>query len=171
MRVNLATDFTITVAFRDDLGIPIRIRNAIINVNGTEHPVSTQASGVVAMNQARIDHEARISVFVTLISLDSGVPDSVSDTIYINISPPGFGFPNALDLLLPLAAIGAAVAVLLLYLYFVRGFGKGGFVSVARDLASKLRSIKRLADAGKYAAAGTGQTAHLAGSCQIRHKP
>ncbi|MHA2300004.1 MAG: DUF4129 domain-containing protein, partial [Candidatus Thorarchaeota archaeon] len=71
----------------------------------------------------------------------------------IHIRPPGIGFPNALDLLLPLAAIGAAVAVLLIYLYFVRGFGKGAFVSVARDLASKLRSIKRLADGGKYAAA------------------
>ncbi|MHA2117922.1 MAG: DUF4129 domain-containing protein, partial [Candidatus Thorarchaeota archaeon] len=58
-----------------------------------------------------------------------------------------------LDLLLPIGAMAAAVVVLLLYLYFVRGFGKGVFVSVARDLASKLRSIKKLADDGKYAAA------------------
>ncbi|MFX1542370.1 MAG: DUF4129 domain-containing protein [Promethearchaeota archaeon] len=151
--VNLATDFSIVVAFRDDLGIPIRIRNAIINVNGTEHLVSTQSSGVIEMIQTGIDQEATIDVFVTLTSLDSGVPDEASETFQIRIQPPGIGFPNALDLLLPLAVIGAAVAVLLLYLYFVRGFGKGAFVSVARDLASKLRSIKRLADAGKYAAA------------------
>jgi hypothetical protein len=152
-QVNLATEFAIAVAFRDDLGIPIRIRNAIINVNGTEHLVSSQPSGVVEIIQAGIDQEATIAVFVTLTSLDSGVPDAVSQTIQIRIQPPGMGFPNALDLLLPLAAIGAAVVVLLIYLYFVRGFGKGAFVSVARDLASKLRSIKRLADAGKYAAA------------------
>ncbi len=152
-QVNLGTQFSITVAFRDDLGNPIRLRNAEIVVNGTTYPVSTQSSGVVSLIQAGIDQESTISILVRLTPLATGVPTAVSDTIIINIQPPGIGFPNPLDLLFPLAAMGAAVVVLLLYLYFVRGFGKGIFVSVARDLASKLRSIKKLADDGKYAAA------------------
>ncbi|MHA2068207.1 MAG: DUF4129 domain-containing protein, partial [Candidatus Thorarchaeota archaeon] len=153
LQVNLGESFAITVAFTDDLGIPIRRRNADININGTILTVSTQPSGVVSLPQAGIDQEATVSVVVYLTSFNVGVPDAESQRIIINIRPPGIGFPNALDLLLPLAAMAAAIVVLLLYLYFVRGFGKGAFVSVARDLASKLRSIKRLADDGKYAAA------------------
>jgi hypothetical protein len=152
-QVNLGAAFAITVAFTDDLGIPIRSRNALIDINGTIFPISTQSSGVISLPQPGINQEAIVSVTVQLTALTGGVPDAVSQTIIINIQPPGIGFPNPLDLLFPLAAIAAAVVVLLLYLYFVRGFGKGAFVSVARDLASKLRSIKRLADDGKYAAA------------------
>jgi hypothetical protein len=152
-QVSLRTSFPITVAFTDDSGVPIRARNAIIEVNGTDNLVSTQSNGVITITQAGIDREATITVRVRFPSVTSGIPEFVSESITIYIRPPGTGFPNALDLLFPIAAMAAAIVVFFLYLYFVRGFGKGAFVSVGRDLASKLRGIKRLADDGKYAAA------------------
>jgi hypothetical protein len=151
-QVNPGTSFAIAIAFTDDLGIPIRIRNAELDINGSIYTISTQPSGTISLPQSGIAQEVTLTVTARLLALNTGVPD-VEESITIFIRPPGIGFPNALDLLLPLAVIGAAAVVLLLYMYFVRGFGKGVFVSVARDLASKLRSIKRLADAGKYAAA------------------
>jgi hypothetical protein len=151
-QVDLGTSFAIAVAFTDDLGVPIRIRTAEIDINGSIFTVSTQSSGVVSLPQSGIGQEAIITVTARLLALATGIPD-VEESVTIRIQPPGIGFPNALDLLLPLGVMAAAIVVLLLYLYFVRGFGKGAFISVARDLASKLRSIKRLADDGKYAAA------------------
>ncbi len=56
---------------------------------------------------------------------------------------------------LPFVALAGAVIVVLLYLYYVKGMFRVAPRAVKLDLAGKMRNIKKLMDAGKYAAAIT----------------
>jgi hypothetical protein len=60
---------------------------------------------------------------------------------------------NILDILIPVASVIGAIAVVLLYLYYVRGMGRSTVRVAGVDIPGKLRNIKKLADAGKYGAA------------------
>jgi hypothetical protein len=56
---------------------------------------------------------------------------------------------------LPFIALSGAIIVVLLYLYFVKGMFQGTVKTRGVDIPSKLRNIKKLADAGKYSASIT----------------
>ncbi|MFQ5833017.1 MAG: transglutaminase domain-containing protein [Candidatus Thorarchaeota archaeon] len=145
------TDFTISVILTDELGTPIRYRDVTLNLNQvTIVPRTTDSNGAVTLLY-RVDPVGAFTVSATLLSAE--VTDRDSQLITIDIVPPGPGLPGLLDLLLPLGAISVAVVVVFLYLYFVRGFGRGLISSPASDLARKMRRIKKLADQGKYSAA------------------
>ncbi|MFX0045651.1 MAG: DUF4129 domain-containing protein, partial [Candidatus Hermodarchaeota archaeon] len=150
-RVINGTDFTISVILTDELGNPIRYRDVDLLVNRTwTYPQTTDSNGAFT----RRHREDSIGVYylrATLVSTD--IPFVDSEEFVMHIVPPGPGLPGLLELMVPIVTIGAAVAVVFLYLYFVRGFGKGLDTSPESDLARKMRRIKKLADEGKYAAA------------------
>jgi len=58
-----------------------------------------------------------------------------------------------IDIVLPAVALLGAIIVVMLYLYLVKGWFRRSIVPTAFDSPSKLRNIKKLADAGKYSAA------------------
>ena len=60
-----------------------------------------------------------------------------------------------LENILPFVALSGAIIVVLLYLYFVKGMFQGTVRTGGVDIPSKLRNIKKLADAGKYSASIT----------------
>ena len=62
---------------------------------------------------------------------------------------------QTLDQILPIVAVAGAIIVVLLYLYYVRGMFQGSVETERVNIPSKLRNIKKLADAGKYGAAIT----------------
>ena len=55
-----------------------------------------------------------------------------------------------LEILMPAVALTGAVVVVLLYLYFVKGMFQSTRTVTSMDIPTKLRNIKKLADAGKY---------------------
>jgi len=57
---------------------------------------------------------------------------------------------QTLDQILPIVAVAGAIIVVLLYLYYVRGMFQGTVETERVNIPSKLRNIKKLADAGKY---------------------
>jgi hypothetical protein len=60
-----------------------------------------------------------------------------------------------INLLLPIVAVMGAIIVVMLYLYYVRGMFRSTIRVAGIDIPSKLRNIKKLADAGKFGAAIT----------------
>jgi hypothetical protein len=60
-----------------------------------------------------------------------------------------------IQIILPIVAASGAVIVVLLYLYYVRGMFRGQTRTTGMDVSSKLRNIKKLANAGKYGTAIT----------------
>jgi hypothetical protein len=60
-----------------------------------------------------------------------------------------------LESVLPFVALSGAIIVVLLYLYFVKGMFQGAVKARGVDIPSKLRNIKKLADAGKFSASIT----------------
>lgn len=60
-----------------------------------------------------------------------------------------------IQIILPIVAASGAVIVVLLYLYYVRGMFRSQRRTTGMDVPSKLRNIKKLANAGKYGTAVT----------------
>jgi Domain of unknown function (DUF4129) len=58
-----------------------------------------------------------------------------------------------IDIVLPGVALAGAIIVVILYLYLVKGWFRRPIGQATFDTPSKLRNIKKLADAGKYSAA------------------
>ncbi|MFX0107946.1 MAG: DUF4129 domain-containing protein, partial [Candidatus Hodarchaeota archaeon] len=151
-RVNPGTAFTVQCVLQDGLGLPIRSRFVEFDLNGTSSgQLATDATGFVSVAIPGIAQEGNFTVSVTLLSTQ--LSNIVSPEYIIEIELVTTGPFDLMDLVLPFIVIGAAIIAVILYMYFVRGFGREGFVSVARDIASKLRNIKKLADAGKFSAA------------------
>jgi hypothetical protein len=150
-RVNPGLEFTLSVELTDDLGIPIVDRRVRFNLNGTDTDFRfTDASGIVTLSMPAIDNPANFTFSVTLLSAVSPVS---SEDFTLEIDEPGGGFLDPMDLLLPALLIGAAVVVVFLYLYFVRGFGKSIVGPEDHTISQRLHNIKKLADAGRYSAA------------------
>ncbi|TFG13002.1 DUF4129 domain-containing protein [Candidatus Thorarchaeota archaeon] len=55
-----------------------------------------------------------------------------------------------LGTIMPVAAVAGAVIVVLLYLYYVKGYFRNGDTITTVDMPQKLRRIKKMADSGKY---------------------
>jgi hypothetical protein len=57
------------------------------------------------------------------------------------------------NIILPSVALAGAIIVVVLYFYLVKGKFRRPIAAAGIDIPSKLRNIKKLADAGKYSAA------------------
>jgi len=55
-----------------------------------------------------------------------------------------------LETIMPIAAVTGAIIVVLLYLYYVKGYFRNGESITSVDMPHKLRKIKKMADSGKY---------------------
>ncbi len=152
LRVNPGLEFTLAVELTDDQGIPIAGRQVRFNLNGTDTAIRrTDASGNVILAMSAIETPANFTFSVTLLS--PIVSEITSNDFTLEIREPSGGFLDPMDLLLPALLIGAAAVVLFLYLYFVRGFGKGIAGPEDHTISQRLHDIKKLADAGRYSAA------------------
>jgi len=153
-RVDPGQSFTIECTIRDQEGNPIILRTAELNLNYTSlHTYLTDADG-------RFSHPMLAQADGTLINfriilIGFGVNNIQSNEFTINIQTTGGNPLQGTDLLIAsILLIGAVVAVLA-YLYIVRGMFRSPIISRGIDIPSKLRNIKKLADAGKYGASIT----------------
>jgi hypothetical protein len=154
-RVDPGQSFTIQCTVTDSSGNPLARRTVELHYNGTDvytlgtdnngmitHPVSAQAEGTI--------------IRFSLTFIGFGVGNIQSNTFEINIQTTGGNPLQGTDLLIAgILLVGAVIAVLA-YLYIVRGMFRGTpGISRGIDIPTKLRNIKKLADAGKYGASIT----------------
>ncbi|TFG06867.1 DUF4129 domain-containing protein, partial [Candidatus Thorarchaeota archaeon] len=136
----------------DDQGIPIANRQVQFSLNGTATAIrQTDSSGIATITVPAIDNPANFTFSVTLLS--QYVADIASVDFTVQIRESEGGFLDTLDFLIPFALIGAAIAVVIAYIYFIKGFGRSESGLEDESISQRLRNIKKLADAGKFSAA------------------
>ncbi|MGY5855182.1 MAG: transglutaminase domain-containing protein, partial [Candidatus Thorarchaeota archaeon] len=148
-RVDPGQPFIIECTLRDTAGNLIMFRRADLNYNGTDnYPYYVGADGRLTHNvPAQVDGTL-ISFTITLVSFDVG--NIQSNTFTINIETTGGNPLQGTDLLIASILLVGAVIAVLAYLYIVRGmFRSTAGISRGIDIPTKLRNIKKLADAGK----------------------
>ncbi|MHA1862853.1 MAG: DUF4129 domain-containing protein, partial [Candidatus Thorarchaeota archaeon] len=145
--------FIIEVRITDSDQNAIVDRSVILTIDGTNIvTLTTDAEGVISYNLPAHD-EGIIRFSITLMSHD--VPPVASGTFEIMIQTTGGNILQGTDLIIAgILLIGAVVAVLA-YLYIVKGMFRSVVISRGIDIPTKLRNIKKLADAGKYGASIT----------------
>ncbi|MCF2135846.1 MAG: DUF4129 domain-containing protein [Candidatus Thorarchaeota archaeon] len=132
--------------------IPIVGRRLTIAVNGTTYTATTGDDGSFSVV---IAPRTVVGIYEVSIEVPTETnPISVS-RFTIQVQANTGGNMQLGDLLIPITALAGAVIAVLLYLYFVRGFFHPSKRVGGVDIPSKLRNIKKLADAGKYDAAVT----------------
>ncbi len=128
-------------------------RSVILTVDGTNiATLTTDAEGVISYDQP--GHiEGIVEFSITLTSDDA--PQVTSVTFEIMIQTQGGNILQEIDLIIAgILLVGAVIAVLA-YLYIVKGMFRSVVLSRGIDIPTKLRNIKKLADAGKYGASIT----------------
>jgi hypothetical protein len=152
-RIDPGQTFVIQAELRDPEGYAIENRDVNLTINDVNHQLTTGLDGRISYtSQAYVDGTVLIITF-TLISTD--VADIVSAPFTINIQIQGGNFLQGTDLIIAgILLIGAVIAVLA-YLYIVKGMFRSPVISRGVDIPTKLRNIKKLADAGKYGASIT----------------
>jgi len=145
--------FIIEVGLTDsDLNVIVD-RSVILTVDGTNIvTLTTDAEGVISYDQP--GHiEGTVEFSFTLTSNDA--PHVTSVTFEIMIQTQGGNILQGMDLIIAgILLVGAVIAVLA-YLYIVKGMFRSVVLSRGIDIPTKLRNIKKLADAGKYGASIT----------------
>ena len=154
-RVDPGQAFVIECSLRDPAGNPIMFRNVWLNYNQTDvYPFYIQDDGRFQYNQPALPDGSFINFRITLISPE--VDDIVSGVFRINIQTTGGNPLQGTDLLIASILLVGAVIAVLAYLYIVRGmFRSTAGITRGFDIPTKLRNIKKLADAGKYGASIT----------------
>jgi hypothetical protein len=153
-RIDPNTRFTLQVTLQDSNGNPIENRDTSLNFNGTSDiPLTTDTEGIISLSLPGYPADSSFTFTITLLSSD--IPDVVSGTFTVLIQTQGGNPLQSADLLIAgILLIGAIVAVLA-YLYIVKGMFRAPVISRGIDIPTKLRNIKKLADAGKYGASIT----------------
>ena len=153
-RVDPNTQFNIQVTLRDGSGNPISRRDTELSFNGTSViPLRTNADGIISLGLPGYPADSFFTFTVTLLSSD--IDDVVSETFTVQIQTQGGNPLQNADLLIAgILLVGAIVAVLA-YLYIVKGMFRAPVISRGIDIPTKLRNIKKLAEAGKYGASIT----------------
>jgi hypothetical protein len=152
-RVAPGTPFTIEFQLTDLEHNAIVNRAVILNLNNTI-PINlvTDEEGVISYDLPGYDG-GLIRYSVTLTSIDA---DSiVSGTFEILITTQGGIILQGTDLIIAGVLLVGAVIAVLAYLYIVKGMFRSVVISRGIDIPTKLRNIKKLADAGKYGASIT----------------
>jgi transglutaminase-like putative cysteine protease len=153
-RIDPGQTFVIEVALSDPNGHPIEGRDALLNLNATNTiALTTDSNGRISYSRTNNYTEGTVLyVTVTLTSPDISSIESSEFTIRIQTQG---GFMQGTDLLIAgILLVGAVIAVLA-YLYVAKGMFRSSIISRGVDMPTKLRNIKKLADAGKYGASIT----------------
>ena len=152
-RVDPGNAFTIQAVLNDPDGNPIIGRDVLLNLNGTIiGPLVTDTDGRITY-AAPQSNVGRLALSITLTSNE--VPYVVKGPYTILIQVQGGIILQGTDLIIAgILLIGAVIAVLA-YLYIVKGMFHSVIISRGIDVPTKLRNIKKLADAGKYGASIT----------------
>lgn len=152
-RVDPGNAFTIQAVLNDPDGNPIIGRDVLLNLNGTIiGPLVTDTDGRITY-AAPQSNVGRLALSITLTSNE--VPYVVKGPYTILIQVQGGIILQGTDLIIAgILLIGAVIAVLA-YLYIVKGMFHSVVISRGIDVPTKLRNIKKLADAGKYGASIT----------------
>ena len=152
-RIDPGQTFLIEVTLTDQNDNPILNRNVHLTVNGTDYPLSTGSDGLISYQMGSYPDGTSFEFTVTVLS--SEVTPVSSGEFMINIQTIGGNPLQGTDLLIAgILLVGAVIAVLA-YLYIVRGMFRSQVISRGIDVSTKLRNIKKLADAGKYGASIT----------------
>jgi hypothetical protein len=152
-RINPEQTFIIEFALNDPNGRPIEYRDVLLTLNHTNTiPLITDSNGRISYSSIPYREGTTLSITVTLTSPDTS--DIVSGEFTIRIQTQG-DINLQTDLLIAgILLVGAVIAVLA-YLYIVKGMFRSTVISRGVDIPTKLRNIKKLADAGKYGASIT----------------
>jgi transglutaminase-like putative cysteine protease/protocatechuate 3,4-dioxygenase beta subunit len=152
-RIDPGQPFVIEVALNDPNGRPIENRAALLNLNETNTvSLTTDSNGRISYTSTPYSEGTVLYITVTLTSSD--ISSIVSREFTIRIQTQG-GFMQGTDLLIAgILLVGAVIAVLA-YLYVGKGMFRSTVISRGVDIPTKLRNIKKLADAGKYGASIT----------------
>ncbi len=146
--------FSIEILLTDPEQNPIQFRDVLLNLNGTRIiPLTTDADGIISYNLPGYDDEGILRFSITLTSND--VPPKVSGTFEIRIQTQGGIILQGTDLIIAGVLLVGAIIAVLAYLYIVKGMFRSVVISRGIDIPTKLRNIKKLADAGKYGASIT----------------
>ena len=153
-RVDPGHAFVIEATLRDPDGYPIAYRDVRLDYNNTDSQTyMTDDNGRIAHPVSSLPDGAVITYTLTLLSTEVGNIQSNEFTIHIQTQ--GGNPLQGTDLLIASILLVGAVVAVLAYLYIVRGMFRSPVVSRGFDIPTKLRNIKKLADAGKYGASIT----------------
>jgi hypothetical protein len=153
-RIDPGQTFVIQVELLDYEGNAIESRDVILNLNGSQMiPLRTGSDGTISYSSQAYLDGTTLYITVTLTSLEA--PDIESGQFELTIKIQGGNILQGTDLIIAgILLIGAVIAVLA-YLYIVKGMFRSPVISRGVDIPTKLRNIKKLADAGKYGASIT----------------
>jgi len=153
-RIDPGQAFVIEFELLDPEGHPIVNRSVDLNLNGSQ--IINQRTGLdgrISYRSSAYADGTILYIILTLTSVDA--PDIVSVQFTIRIQTQGGNILQGTDLIIAgILLIGAVIAVLA-YLYIVKGMFRSTVISRGVDIPTKLRNIKKLADAGKYGASIT----------------
>ena len=154
-RIDPGQVFYIEVQLEDTAGNAIVGRQVEVVINGTL--VSTETTDSTGTISYRLDGYPSGTILTYSITLTSSQVASISsDTFTIQIQTQGGSPLQGTDLLIAAILLAGAVVAVLAYLYIVKGMFRTTVVSRSSvDIPTKLRNIKKLADAGKYGASIT----------------
>ncbi|MHA2157746.1 MAG: DUF4129 domain-containing protein, partial [Candidatus Thorarchaeota archaeon] len=154
-RIDPGQPVTIQMSLVDGSDNPILNRNVRLRVNSTDtFNLSTGDDGQITQGMGSYPDGTSLTFALTLLSTE--VTPIQSGIFTINIETTGGNPLQGTELLVAgILLVGAVIAVLA-YLYIVRGmFRSSAGISRGFDIPTKLRNIKKLADAGKYGASIT----------------
>ncbi len=152
-RVSPRSNFTIRAVLNDPSGNPIIDRLVLLTLNRTNViTLTTDSDGRITYQSLGLE-EGTLSFTLTLISNE--VADIVSEAYSIRIQIQGGINLQGTDLIIAGVLLVGAVIAVLAYLYIVKGMFHSVVISRGIDVPTKLRNIKKLADAGKYGASIT----------------
>jgi len=153
-RVDPNSRFTLQVRLLDLSGNPIPNREVLVDLNGTDTiPLRTDQNGVVSHVLSGYPAGTTLTFTVTLTSPD--IPNVESDAFTVLIQTQGGSPLQGTDLLVAGVLLVGAVIAVLAYLYIVKGMFRAPVISRGIDIPTKLRNVKKLADAGKFGASIT----------------
>jgi transglutaminase-like putative cysteine protease len=152
-RIDPGQTFVIEVELADPAGYAIESRDVILNLNGSQMiHLTTGSDGRISYSSSGYADGTVLYITVTLTSIDA--PEK-SGQFTIRIQIQGGIILQGTDLIIAgILLVGAVIAVLA-YLYIVKGMFRSPVISRGIDIPTKLRNIKKLADAGKYGASIT----------------
>ncbi|TFH07857.1 MAG: DUF4129 domain-containing protein, partial [Candidatus Thorarchaeota archaeon] len=145
--------FIIEVQLADPESNAIVGRPVLLNLNDVSTvPLTVDSEGIIRYNVPG-QNAGTYSFSITLTSND--VPSVLSGTFQIMIQTTGGIILQGTDLIIAGVLLVGAIVAVLAYLYIVKGMFHSVVISRGIDIPTKLRNIKKLADAGKYGASIT----------------
>jgi len=145
--------FNIEVLLTDSDSNAIVDRPVLLDLNGADTvSLTVDSEGIIQYNVLG-QNAGTFSFSITLTSDD--VSSIQSGTFQIMIQTTGGIILQGTDLIIAGVLLVGAIIAVLAYLYIVKGMFRSVVISRGIDIPTKLRNIKKLADAGKYGASIT----------------